>query len=335
MPACIAGRLFDVGHFKLPFCLGSVIFVLSLFIIAECKEYWQFLLVHGFLVGIACGTCLAPTFAVIGQWFEKKRGRAVCCAALGGTIGGTLFPIITRQLIPKVGFSWTMRIIGCIVLILMGIACLTLRRRLPPKDVVGSLFNPKVLKSPAFSIYCISSLIMYLGIFTVLIFIDSSALSDGVNPDFAFYLLSIGNGGSFLGRLMSAVVVDKIGAVNMGVPMTMLMFITSFIWPHVRAQSSLIAVAAINGFATGTWFSSFILPTYDLGKVEDAGRRVGILMTASSLGVLVGPPIAGAIIRETGGYAVAGYYAGSTVLLSCCLALVTRHLFLKRPWGKF
>ena len=52
LPAVAVGRIFDLGHFRIPFFLGSVALVVGPFLIAECKEYWQFVLAHGILVGV-------------------------------------------------------------------------------------------------------------------------------------------------------------------------------------------------------------------------------------------------------------------------------------------
>lgn len=52
MPGLLVGRIFDLGWFRLPFALGSIMVVVSAFLVAECKEYWQFLLCQGFLIGV-------------------------------------------------------------------------------------------------------------------------------------------------------------------------------------------------------------------------------------------------------------------------------------------
>ena len=90
-----------------------------------------------------------------------------------------------------------------------------------------------------------------------------------------------------------------------------------------------------DSLSSATWVTAFQLPAYALGDVEDAGRRVGMMMTIASLGALAGPPVSGALNRATGGYAVTGWYAGSMMLLSCVLALITRHLVLKKLLGRF
>lgn len=46
---------------------------------------------------------------------------------------------------------------------------------------------------------------------TVLTYIDVSATVNGVDDSFAFYLLSIANASSFLGRLSAGLLADRIG----------------------------------------------------------------------------------------------------------------------------
>lgn len=43
--------------------------------------------------------------AVIAHWFNRRRGFAVGLTAVGSSIGGTVFPIAARQLIPLVGYE--------------------------------------------------------------------------------------------------------------------------------------------------------------------------------------------------------------------------------------
>lgn len=50
-----------------------------------------------------------------------------------------------------------------------------------------------------------------LGMFTPLFYIQQYAISMGVSPGQAFYLLSIINGSSAMGRILPGFVADKIG----------------------------------------------------------------------------------------------------------------------------
>ncbi|KAJ6593393.1 major facilitator superfamily domain-containing protein [Mycena capillaripes] len=335
VPGLVSGHYFDRGHLRVPLFIASALFVAATFLIGQCTKYWQFLLCQGFAVGITSGVIYGPTTAVIGHWFKKRRGIAMGFLATGSSLGGTIFPIVARNLIPRVGFQWTLRIMGFILIFSLGIANLTLRRRLPPKHVAGGLFNPAAFKNPAYTIYCMNGIVAFLGLYTVLTYIDVSATSVGISPDFSFYLISIANGASLFGRLASGISADKFGALNVIIPMTAVAAITTYVWPLARSEGAFVAIAIVYGFSSGAYVSSFMLPLYHLGDIADVGRRSGMAMSLTALGALAGPPISGAINTVSGGYNAVGYYAGSMILAAIVLILVTRHLVLGKLWGKF
>ncbi|KAJ7029992.1 major facilitator superfamily domain-containing protein [Mycena alexandri] len=334
VPALVSGHFFDRGHFKIPFFIASVLIVAATFLVAQCTQYWHFLLCQGFATGLGSGILFGPINAVMGHWFKKKRGLATGFLATGSSIGGTVFPIVARNLIPRVGFPWTMRIFGFILLCSLGVANLTVRRRLPPKET-GGLFNPIAFRNHAYTVYCLGGIVAFLGLYTLLTYIDISATSVGISSDFAFYLISIANAASLFGRLVAGVTTDKFGAVNVISPMTAVAAIMTYVWPLARSKGSFVAIALIYGFSSGVYVSSFILPMYHLGDIEDMGRRSGMAMTLTAFGAVAGPPISGAINTATGGYTAVGYYAGSMILFAIVLMLISRHLVLRQLWGKF
>lgn len=62
--------------------------------------------------------------------------------------------------------------------------------------------------------------------------------------------------------------------------------------------------------AQGGFVSLLPVPTAGMSNIQDLGRRLGISMTLFSVGIVIGPPISGAVYTSTGGYKVVGYYAG-------------------------
>ncbi|KAK7025062.1 MFS domain-containing protein [Favolaschia claudopus] len=334
LPGLVVGRLFDIGYFRVPFFAASVLLVLSTFLVSICTQYWHFLLCQGIATGIACGMLFTPTLGVIGHWFNKRRGLALGVNAMGSSIGGTIFPIATHKLIPMVGFPWTMRICGFILLFTLGFANLTIVRRLPAKNVKGGLFNPQAFRSAPFTVYCLSGFVSFLGLYTVLTYIDISSVEAGISPEFSFYLVSIANGFSALGRLAGGIGSDRIGALNVLIPMTLIAAGMTFAWPFAHTKASIIVVAAVYGVVSGTYVSTYPIPVIALGDVADIGRRTGMALTIAAAGALAGPPISGAINTATGGFKAVGFYAGGTVLLSVLLMIITRQLKLRSLWGK-
>ncbi|TFK36466.1 MFS general substrate transporter [Crucibulum laeve] len=335
LPGLLVGRLFDLGYFRSIFLISSAIVVASTFLVAQCTQYWHFLLCQGFAVGIGCGFIFGPTTAVIAHWFKKRRGLAMGVIAMGSSIGGTVLPIAVKNLIPLVGFPWTMRIIGFILIFTLGMANILLKRRLPPKNMPGGLFNLKAFKSAPYSVYCASAFITFLGVYTVLTYVDVSATSLGISADFSFYFVAIANASSLFGRWTAGMIADRSGPMNVMIPFTAVAGILTYAWPFARSQASLIVVTVLYGFASGAYVSLISNPMMDLGETGDVGRRVGMFMSILAIGALAGPPISGAINTATGGFNAVGYYAGSTVLLGVGLMCLTRHLVLRRLVGKF
>lgn len=52
LPGIVVGRLFDIGYFRSIFLTSSALLVAATFLIAQCTEYWQFLLCQGLAVGV-------------------------------------------------------------------------------------------------------------------------------------------------------------------------------------------------------------------------------------------------------------------------------------------
>ncbi|THH04419.1 hypothetical protein EW146_g10183 [Bondarzewia mesenterica] len=335
LPALVTGRLFDLGYFKIPYIFASAVLITATFLIAECKVYWQFLLAQGFAVGLASGTIFGPVLGIASHWFKRRRGMALGIIACGSSIGGTIFPIAFRRLEVEVGFKWTMRIFGFMLLFMLGVSNLTLKRRLPPVNVSGGLFNLSVFKSAPFCTYTASSFICFLGLYTVLTYIDVSGPMQGVSVNFSFYLVSIANASSGAGRLGSGYLTDHIGALNVMTPLTAITGVITYIWPFVHGQGAMIAIAVLYGLASGAYVGLLAAPMIAFGETHDVGRRTGMYLTILSFGALAGPPISGAINVATGSYKAVGIYAGTVIMIAVALMCLTRHLVLKSLWGKF
>ncbi|THH11858.1 hypothetical protein EW145_g378 [Phellinidium pouzarii] len=254
------------------------------FLTAQCKEYWQFILCQGI--------------------------------AIGGMSPNARYQRESQILKRLVRFPWTMRVIGFILILTLSVANLTLARRLPPVNVSGGLLNLRAFKSPAYTLYTLSGFLAFLGLYTVLTYIDVSAAVNGVDHNFAFYLLSIANVTSMAGRLGSGILADKIGAINIMTPFTLVAGVVTFIWPFVHGKGSYIAIAIVYGFSSGAYVSLIVAPMIALGDTDDVGRRSGMYMSILALGALAGPPISGAINVATGNYKAVGIYAGTMIIVS-------------------
>ncbi|KAF5387456.1 hypothetical protein D9757_007767 [Collybiopsis confluens] len=259
------GRLFDLGYFHSILFISSAILIIATFCIPECKEFWHFLLCQGFATGLACGALFGPIAAVLAMWFKKRRSLALGLFATGSSLGGTVIPIAA------------------------------LKRRLPPSPRSNGIFNLemfKSFKSPAFTIYCLSSFFIYLG----------------------FYTLAIANASSGVGRVLAGWCGDKFGAMNILVPFTTLAGAMTCVWPFMQSKGGLIAVVVLYGLSSGSYGALVSVPvieTLEQGDTgRDLGRRLGLAGTFLASGGLLGPPLSGLVLKARGIQAM-GIYAGT------------------------
>ncbi|KAF5370956.1 hypothetical protein D9757_009889 [Collybiopsis confluens] len=329
-PGTLVRTTFRLWDIQAPVPRGSVLIVVSTILVGQCNHFWHFLLCQGVALGLGCGIVFAPGIGIIGQWFRKRRGLALGITALGSSAGGIVVPIATRRLIPVVGFPWTMRILGFILLFVLIVSNLTLTRRLPLRNASGRWLNIGIFQELPFSLYAIAVLSGFLGLYSVSSYIELDALAVGVSPDMAFYLVSVANASSAFGRIAAGALADQIGAINVIFLATLFTAALNFAWPFAKSESSLIIVAVLYGFMYGAFLTGFILPVYQLSEIGNIGRRIGVIMTIGAAGALGGLPVSGAINQATGGFEFVGIFAGSVLTISAAFMLATQQVLVRR-----
>ncbi|KDQ09191.1 hypothetical protein BOTBODRAFT_191236 [Botryobasidium botryosum FD-172 SS1] len=324
LPGLLSGRLFDLGYLHGPVFAASSLLVTSVFLVAECTAYWQFMLAQGLAIGLGGGFLFGPALPIVSHWFRARRATAYGIITGCGSIGSIVLPIAVRKLIPMIGFKWTMRTVGFIVFVALGISNLILRTRLPPKSVKGGLFNLRAFKSAPYSLLVSAVFISYLGLYTVLTYIDVAGVANGLDPNFTFYLVSIANAGSVVGRLAAGILSDRFGPFDVLISFSLFAAVTTYVWPYCLTKASIIILAIFYGMFSAAFIALSPAPIALLGETADLGQRTGMMYTIIALGALVGPPVSGAIHDSLGGFRAVSAYAGSMIILACILLICSR-----------
>ncbi|KAI0343554.1 MFS general substrate transporter [Trametopsis cervina] len=328
MPGLLVGRLFDRGYLRLPVAIASAGLITATFLVAQCTQYWHFLLCQGFFTGLSAGIIIIASLTVIPHWFKAKRGIAFGMITVGASFGGVVYPIAARKLIPLVGLQWTMRILGFIHLFLLVPVNAFMRRRLPISKEPHPL-SLSAFRNPAFSLYCAGGFTTFLGLYTVLTYISVSARAAGIPDNFSFYYVAIANAGGILGRFAFGRIGDRFGPLTTIAPATFLAGILTYVWPFVTSKGGLIALGLVYGVASGGFLALFGAPTVQMGELKENPTRLGLFLTCMSLGALAGPPISGAILNSSGGFTLVGVWAGTVVMVSVVFFFLSRHFQLK------
>lgn len=151
----ISGRAFDAGYYHLVLVVVCVLQLMGIFGTSVSTQYWQGFLAQGLCQGLGCGLVFAPSIANISTYFSMNRTMAISLAACGGATGGVVFPLIAQQLLTRVGFGWTIRVMGLIVLI-TSITLTLVSRTILPSRTSGPLVELAAFKEPAYVLFALS-----------------------------------------------------------------------------------------------------------------------------------------------------------------------------------
>jgi MFS family permease len=275
-------------------------------------EYYQIILAYSVLGGLGGALLNAPAYGAIAHFFNTRRGFATGLATTSGGIGGIVFPILLQYLLPKVGFAWSSRIVGFILLGLAVPTNLFIKSRLPPRRnadgtiKMGSVWPDLTLYlDPRFSLCAAGIFLMEIGLFVPLTFIVSYAADHGQNATDSYVILSLLNAGSVLGRFLPGLAADRMGRFNIIMVTILLCTATTIgLWlPAGNSRPILIAYAVLFGFASGSNLGLVPVCLGQLCDARDYARYYTAAMLVASFGSLLGSPLGGALLGlggETG-----------------------------------
>ncbi|KAF2464760.1 MFS general substrate transporter [Lindgomyces ingoldianus] len=331
------GPLFDRYGPRWIALLGSTGYLIMVFLLAECKEFWQFLLCCGVLGGITGATLTTTSLAVVAHWFKARRGLTQGIAMMGSSFGGLTIPLILRSTFPVYGYRWSIRILGFIFLGCFIIGNILIKARILPSTATKrkAIISLSIFGDLRFSLLTISVFGFEVVLFGALGILPTyTTLSTNYPPDTGFYLISILNGVSCLGRILPGYVADKIGRFNT----LLLMIIFTLVWMLVlwlplgeKSLPALYCFAALFGFGTGSWMALTPACIGQLCRAEEFGRYYGTLYFIASLATLVCIPISGELVEVVGPQAMVAFYC-AVLGLSLISFIFSRWACLGRRW---
>jgi MFS family permease len=209
--------------------------------------------------------------ATVSHLFDKNRSAATGIMIAGSSIGGIIWPIMLDQLLNHdgVSFGWTFRTVGFVVLLLCITIVLTIR--LPPKKAhdyqtseeakEGTSQEPQVqpaaksdasiVKNPTFLVLCAGLSIATFGLFSPLFFISTYAVAHGLSTSLSFYLVSMLNGASLVGRVSTGILADRYGNFNMCFLTVAFSGIIAMCWTKATSTAGIIVFTLAYGYTSG------------------------------------------------------------------------------------
>ncbi|EER23877.1 Major Facilitator Superfamily protein [Coccidioides posadasii C735 delta SOWgp] len=278
----------------------------------------------GILGGFGIGMLYTPAISILGHYFQEKRDLAIGISSAGSPLGGIIFPIALNRFLQHtdIGFPWSVRIIGFIMLVLLSIACATLVPRISPRK--GPHFLPAAFKKPVYSLQVVGYSVIFWGIYTPFFFLPAYATSHGVDVDWAFYIMPIYNSGSFMGRIVGSRLTLYLGRFNTLIGAIFISGVLEFCWLATSNLGGLVTFAVLFGISSGAIIGLF--PTtvaMTAPQANQIGTYLGMMMGALGVFCLTGSPMMGAIVSSSG-FTPAIAFSAALTMLGGIMILVAR-----------
>jgi MFS family permease len=321
----ITGPAYDAGYFRTLIILGGFLIPFGFMMTSLCSQYWQIMLAQALCIGVGNGCLFIPSVAILPQYFSKRKALVNGIAASGSGLGGVIYPIVFRELYPRIGFSWATRVLGFMSLFASLLSIAVMRVRVMPKQK-RALLELSAFKEAPYAIFCVALFFGFIGFYDPIYYIQPYAINSGITDEnLGFYLLPILNAASIAGRILPNFLTDKVGPFNILVPASLICGVLAICWIGIKNLPGVIVFAILYGFSSGTFVS---LPPVALvsltPNMRTLGTRMGQAFFVSSLGLLIGSPVAGEILHRTGGYLGLQLFSGLTLILTGILLIWTR-----------
>jgi ACS family hexuronate transporter-like MFS transporter len=325
----LAGSLSDRFGVRRLFLVGMTLTGIPLALAAGMPDY-GWLLLPMVVSGIGNGFALPPTTRAIVEWFPaRRRGLAMGIKQTGVALAGLICGIVVPPIAEPFGWRGAVLILGLVAVVSGLIAWLVYRDR-PIEPSVGMAARPGfrgMVRNR--SLLLLSAVtFLYAGVqlslvgFLVLFLTERLRLSV---PE-AGALLALAQGGGVAGRIGWGLVSDtvfggrrKVVMAIIGVLAAVSSFGLALTGPDTPRVVLLLTLVVAGVSAIG-WNGINMTFVAEIAGRQASATAAGLNLTASYLGIMVGPPLFGQIVDATGSYAAA-FQAGSIASLLALLLL--------------
>ena len=306
----IMGRITDrVGI--VPAMAVSIAFLVASYVLAGLSTaLWQFIAVS-LLMGLGSSATFAPLMAEGSHWFERYRGLAVTIVASGNYIAGTFWPPLVNWGTHTWGWRETHFAIAAVCALLMTILLLVLRQMMngsaahdranapPPRVDLNLSTNTLTV------LICIASIACCVAMSMPQVHIVSYCGDLGYGPARGAEMLSLMMAFGIVSRIGSGFIADRFGGMVTLLIGSMAQAFALFFYLFFTSLPSLFLISAMFGLFQGGIVPSYAIIVRETMPANEAATRVGIVISASVVGMSFGGWISGVIFDWTGSYAAA------------------------------
>jgi MFS family permease len=306
------GRMSDKTGTVRPLLISTVMLGLGFVVAGLAPNVAVFSLAHGVLIGIGAAGGFGPLMADTSHWFVKRRGLAVVIVASGVYLGGTIWPLIINALTPLIGWRSTyIALAMAVAAIVLPLA--TLLRRQPSDHALAEAhaatasaqanlrMSPKlvliILTVAAFSC-CVA---MSMPQVHIVAYCGDLGYGVARGAEMLSLMLFLG----FVSRVGSGFLADRIGGTLTLLIGSFMQAVALLLYLFFNGLTSLYVVSGVFGLFQGGLVPMYAVICREVFSPREAGAKIGILASATIIGMAFGGYISGVIFDLTGSYGMA------------------------------
>ncbi len=208
------------------------------------------------------------------------------------------------------------------------------------KSIYLYFLDIRALKEPTFVTYMIANFSIFLGFYIPFFFIPLYAqVLLGTSQSTSYNFLAITHAGGVIGRLLPGLIASrftKLGAVGTHALFGFCSATLVLAWTAVNDTPGFVVCCVLWGFFVGAHIAMPPSVTADLSPVTEVlGTRIGMVEAVTAPAVLIGGPIAGALIGPDGqtsksSFTRAQLLAGVALLIGAVLILPVWRMLSKQ-----
>lgn len=308
------GRLVDRWGVTSALLLGSVGILLGFVWAGNSSSIVGFALAHGLFLGLlGTSSTFAPLVADTSLWWNKRRGIAVAVCASGNYLAGAIWPSFAQWGITTIGWRETYMWMGVVCSVSMAILALFLRRRPPVAANNAPTSASDFSRSRPFglgtgqaqTLLIVAGLACCVAMSMPQVHIVAYCVDLGYGAAIGAQMLSLMLACGVVSRLISGVICDKIGGIRTLLLGSALQGLALLMFLPFDGLVSLYLIAATFGLFQGGIVPSYAIIIRENFPAAETGRRVGVVIMATMLGMALGGWLSGKIYDLTGAYQMA------------------------------
>lgn len=339
----VGGRIQDKRGPRIVALAGGVLYAIGILLASFTNgedDYWLLILGYGVISGFGLGVAYIVPIAMLQKWFPDRKGLITGLAVGGFGFGAVLTSPVAQWLINQDPDDPTSAFLPLgIAYLVMSLAGASVFRN-PPQGYVVPGYEPvsdagggagkeytqgEALRTKQwYLLTAILTLSVAAGISLISQAKASATDISGYSVGGAAALvgvLAIFNGG---GRIVWAAVSDYLGRMRTFAAILLLQGVCLILLPHASNMVLFAVLAAVVYLCYGGTFGTMPATAGDFFGVRNAGAIYGLMLIGWSLGGVIGPLVASALIGEEKAYTVAYTTIGIIALLSVALTFITK-----------